>query len=126
MSKRAISVAVASVFFIGCGVASAQRSPARVVAICAPPGGVWGLGNAYRGKIEKYADNTIVVLNQNIASTNPNRWDRSPAMPWTGGHYESAINVTLNVSPEGDGYKIASPRYSAHFGCVHVAGAAPK
>ncbi len=126
MSQQAISMTVASVFFIGCGVAIAQQPAARMVAVCAPPGGVWGPGNAYRGKIEKYADNTMVVMNQNVASAYPNRWDRSPSMPLSGGRYVSTTNVTLNVSADGDGYKITSPRYTAHFSCVPVAGAAPK
>jgi hypothetical protein len=123
MSKKAISLTISTLILIGSGVAMAQQPPARLVAVCAPPGGLWGSGNGYRGKIEKYADNTMISMGQNFHTDNPNRWGRSPPMPWTGGHYVSPIGVTIDVTPEGDGYRVAAPRYFAHFSCAPAAAA---
>jgi hypothetical protein len=127
VSKRAISLTISIFVLLGSGVAIAQQPTARVVAVCAPPGGLFGRNGQYRMKIEKYADNTIVPMGQNFATNDPNRWAKSPAMPLTGGHYVSSIGQPMDVTAEGDGYKVASNFTSAHFSCVPVAaGTAPK
>jgi hypothetical protein len=127
VSKKAISLTISTMMLIGSGVAIAQQPPARAVAVCAPPGGLFGRSGQYRMKIEKYADNTIVSMGQNFANNDPNRWARSPSMPLTGGHYVSPTGQPMAVTAEGDGYKVSSNFTNAHFSCVPVAaGAAPK
>jgi hypothetical protein len=118
MSMKAIVITAA--FGLSVTVAVAQTT-APLVEECAPPGGVWGTGNQYRSKIQKYSDKTAIYMAQNFATPDPNRWWRSPVFAWTGGTFNNAIGSSNTVTPEGDGYKVAARSYSAHFSC-HPAG----
>ena len=121
---------IAATVLFGLTLALAQPlAAAPLVQECTPPGGVWGTGNAFRSKIQKYADNTAIYMSQNFATPDPNRWFRSPPFPWSGGQFTNGINTQTAVTAEGDGYRVANMgrgSYYAHFSCTPAAaGAVP-
>jgi hypothetical protein len=120
---KAISIIVTAVSFLAIGATAPPRTlaAAPVTQECAPPGGVWGPGNAYRAKIRKFADNTAVYMSQNFAATNKDRWYMSATFPSSGGQITNGVGVQNSIVPEGDGYKVtaqARSNYSAHFTCA--------
>src|SRR5258706_16413774 len=119
MKFGSIAFAATSCMAMSTGVAQ-QQTASPIVEECTPPGGVWGSGNQYRGRIEKFADKTAVMQSQNYASPDKSRWLTYPPFPWSGGQYTSAIGIPVTVVPEGDGYKVSGKNYSAHFACVTV------
>jgi hypothetical protein len=109
-----VSVIIFSV--IACSPFTARA--AKVVQVCAPPGGVWGAGNTFRSKIVKFDDQTAVYMTQNVSEPDKNRWWRSPPFAWSGGEFKNYFNSQNTVAPDGDGYRVAQPKYFAHFSCV--------
>jgi hypothetical protein len=101
-----------------------QPKGSPVLEECAPPGGLWGPGNQYRGKIEKHADRTAVMLSQNFSAPDKTQWHTNTPFSWAGGQYMNPLGVPVTVAPEGDGYKVTAKNYFAHFKCTPVAGAA--
>jgi hypothetical protein len=121
VSWMAIGVALC----VGMSSAYPQQKTPPVLEECTPPGGLWGAGNQYRGKIEKYADKTAVMLSQNFSAPDKTQWHANTPFPWDGGQYMNPLGIPVSVVPEGDGYKVTAKNYFAHFKCVPVAGTQP-
>jgi hypothetical protein len=123
--EKLTSGAIAAALLLGLGVARPVAA-APLVQECTPPAGVWGTGNAFRSKIQKYSDNTAIYMSQNVATPDPSRWFRSAPFPWGGGQFTNGLNVPVLVTAEGDGYRVATQgrgSYYAHFSCAAAAAA---
>lgn len=126
--EKVTSTAIAAAMLFGLGVASAPRAvAAQLVQECAPPGGLWGPGNTFRGKIEKFADTTLIFMSQNFAEPDSTRWFKSTPLSWSGGPFTNGMGRQSVMVSEGDGYKVTfmgRSNYYVHFSCVPAA--APK
>ncbi len=119
MREKPTSIAITAALLFAMGAASSQA--AQLVQECAPPGGVWGPGNTFRSKIEKYSDNTIVYMSQNFSQADKTKWFRSAPLPPTGGPFTNGMGTQSTIVVEGDGYRVNAPGrsdYHAHFSCV--------
>ena len=124
MSMRAGSIVITAALCLGLQPAVSQQPKASpLVEECAPPGGVWGAFDKYRGKIQKFADRTAVFLVQNADTPDKDLWRRSPPLSWVGGQFTSGTGIVITITPEGDGYRVYARTYGAHFSCRPAAGA---
>src|SRR5689334_15951185 len=108
---------VAAGIVLSLGIHGGVAAPKRVKT-CEPPGGVWGPGNTYRGRLLVYADGTARLFTGTY-SEDPKRLKGNEPFPASGGKVKSkngAFSWTITI--KGDGYDVYNDgRYHTHYTC---------